>query len=95
MWSLPLKTGGHVEPSGENQLAIMVLGWILGTEALTEFRINSPDLTGDQVVNLSDLVVFAGTYMNGYDYACDFRWDGVLNLSDVVFLAQAMGTECP
>lgn len=94
-WSQPLRTGGHAEPDGDNQLAIFVMGWDLGLEGLAEFRVNSPDQNGDQVVNLSDIALFVSKYFGGYDYASDFHWDGVLNLSDIVYLARSVGAQCP
>jgi len=59
------------------------------------FQFNSPDITGDLVVNLTDVALFAGDYYGSYNYRSDFYWDGILNLSDVSHLAQAMGDACP
>ncbi len=56
--------------------------------------INSPDLLVDHVVNLSDVVVFVGDYYGEYTYRSDFYWDGVINLSDIVLLSQALGAAC-
>ncbi len=56
---------------------------------------NSPDLNGDGVVNLTDLIIFAGSYMGTYSYSCDYFWDGTLNLSDLVLFAGALGATCP
>ncbi|MFH1842221.1 MAG: hypothetical protein ABIF77_03370 [bacterium] len=44
---------------------------------------------------MTDVVLFIGLFFNGYDYAGDFYHDGVLNLSDIVMLAQGLGKECP
>ncbi len=93
-WTNPLQAGGHVEPVAGNQLAIMVTGWILVQESLSDFRINSADLNSDRIVNLIDVVLFTSVYFGSYEYACDFHWDGVLNLSDIVQLARSMGAEC-
>jgi hypothetical protein len=41
------------------------------------------------------VVLFAGAYYGAYDYCADFYWDGILNLSDIVVLAQNMGQTCP
>jgi hypothetical protein len=57
--------------------------------------VNSPDANCDKVVNLTDVVLFAGAYYGAYDYCADFYWDGILNLSDIVVLAQNMGQTCP
>jgi hypothetical protein len=60
-----------------------------------QFHFNSPDISGDLVVNLTDIALFAGDYYGPYNYRSDFYWDGNLNLSDLVFLAQAVGASCP
>jgi hypothetical protein len=59
------------------------------------YLVNSPDMNCDLVVNLTDVVLFAGAYYGAYDYCADFYWDGVLNLSDIVVLAQNQGSVCP
>lgn len=59
------------------------------------FQFNSPDITSDSLVNLSDIAAFAGDFFGAYHYRCDFYWDGVLNLSDVALLAQGIGAACP
>ncbi len=59
------------------------------------FHFNSPDINGDLVVNLTDIAWFAGDYFGPYDYRSDFFWDGVLNLSDIALMAQAVGASCP
>ncbi len=94
-WTHPLRVGSHAEPVDGNQLAIVVTGWILDSPSLEDFRINSADLNGDLHVNLSDIAMFVGTYFGTYDYASDFHWDGVLNLADIVLLAESLGAECP
>ena len=44
---------------------------------------------------LTDVVLFAPVYYGAYDYCADFYWDGVVNLSDLVILAQHMNHACP
>lgn len=56
---------------------------------------NSPDMNCDFVVNLSDVVIFAGIFYGTYDYCADFYCDGLINLSDVVVFAVHMGHVCP
>ncbi len=94
-WSHPMFTGGWVEPDGVNRLAFFVSGWILESAGLEELRINSADMNGDLVVNLTDVASFSESYYGLYGYASDFRWDGVVNLSDVALLAASLGTSCP
>ena len=55
----------------------------------------SPDINGDLIVDLTDVVTFAQDYFGEYNYRSDFSWDGELNLADVVLFAQALGIECP
>jgi len=53
--------------------------------------INSPDLSGDGVVNLSDVVILSSTLYGPYNRCIDFNGDGVINLVDVSFFAAHMG----
>jgi hypothetical protein len=57
--------------------------------------VNSPDVDGNLVVNLSDVVLFAEDFYGAYDYRSDFHWDGMINLSDLVLLVQGFGAACP
>ena len=58
--------------------------------------VNSPDETGDLVVNLSDIQAFSVDFNNpAYNFASDFTCDGVENLSDVSALAIHNGESCP
>ncbi len=94
-WTGTLFIGGHVEPVEGNQLAIMVNGWIPEGAFVPDFRINSADLNGDLVVNLSDVALFAMDYFGPYSYIRDLHWDEAVNLSDLAELARAFGTRCP
>lgn len=94
-WTLPLKLGGHAEPGTGNRLFIWVIGWELHSPALDGFRLNSADLDGSGVVNLSDIALFTQGYYGAYDYSYDFRWDGVINLSDLALMASSIGAACP
>ena len=47
-------------------------------------------------MNLSDVVLFSQLFLSGvYDYAADLHYDGILNLSDLVVIAQHRNTMCP
>jgi len=94
-WTGALLAGGHFEPGEGNQLGIMVNGWIPDGAYLPDFRINSADINGDLVVNLSDVALFAMNYSGPYAYTRDLHWDEVVNLSDIAELARAFGTQCP
>jgi hypothetical protein len=60
-----------------------------------QFHFNSPDISGDLVVNLSDVALFAADFYGAYNYRSDFYWDGVVNLQDLALLAQGIGASCP
>jgi hypothetical protein len=94
-WTGALFVGGNVEPGDGNQLAIMVNGWIPDGAYLPDFRINSADLNGDLVVNLTDVAHFSMGYFGPYEYTRDLHWDEVVNLSDIAELARARGARCP
>jgi hypothetical protein len=94
-WTGTLKMGGSFEPGGGNRLAIFVNGWELNSPGLDELRFNSADFDGNRTVNLTDVVIFTEGYFGPYDYACDFRYDGTVNLSDLALMASAVGAVCP
>ena len=73
----------------------MVNGTFADGGALPDLRLNSSDIDGNGTVNLSDVQLFATDFYGSYDYRSDFVWDGVVNLSDIVPLARAMGADCP
>jgi hypothetical protein len=75
-------------------ILVYVNGVALSQPALN-MLVNSPDMNCDLNVNLTDVVLFATAYYGAYDYCADFYWDGVLNLSDIVVLAQNVGQSCP
>lgn len=51
--------------------------------------LRSPDINGDLLVNLTDIVLFVPTF-DDYQAWADFWPDGVINLSDMVIMAQAL-----
>jgi hypothetical protein len=59
-----------------------------------DIRFNSPDIDGDLEVDLADIGYFAQDFYGDYRYRSDLRWDGVINLSDLGILAQALSAEC-
>lgn len=65
------------------------------TQAALNIRHNSPDINCNMVVNLSDLSLYAQDVFAGYNYRSDFYWDNILNLSDLVLMAQGAGAACP
>jgi len=89
-WFNPLRAGGW----SEGPTVVMISGTPLLSGDL-DLRHISPDINGDLVVNLTDVSLFAGDFYGGYSFRSDFYYDGVINLSDVGKLAQAIGAACP
>jgi hypothetical protein len=58
-------------------------------------RVNSPDISGDLVVDLTDVALFVQDLGGPYHYRSDFCWDGVIDLSDIAIFVQGMGAVCP
>jgi hypothetical protein len=95
-----LFAGGH---SGPGELMVVTVNDPLlastsypgGLPGL-EYFVNSADILSDLLVNLTDIPDFAAIFFGGaYDYAADFEWDGVINLSDVTRLASGFPSACP
>ncbi len=58
-------------------------------------RINSADINGDGQVDLIDISLFSSDFFGSIPhYRSDFRWDGVLDLSDVALMASGVGKDC-
>jgi hypothetical protein len=56
----------------------------------------SPDISGDGVVNLSDVSIFGADFYDvNYQYRSDLFFDGDVNLSDLGDLAAHLGAACP
>jgi len=90
-WANPLAAGGN----SEAVTVVMVSGAALTSSGGLAISHNSADINGDGVVNLTDVPIFAGDFFGAYAFRSDFSFDGSVNLSDVVRLAQALGAECP
>jgi hypothetical protein len=76
-------------------IVVTVNGQALSQAPFSNIYVNSPDMNCNLVVNLSDVVVWATVFFGTYDYCADFYWDGLLNLSDIVILAQSIAATCP
>jgi hypothetical protein len=87
---LPLRGGGYAH--GPDAFRLSGPGIYCTYNLDSQLAVNSPDLNGDLVVNLSDVPLFAVDYFVEYNYRSDFFWDGQINLSDLGYLARAMGT---
>jgi len=91
-WQTPLQAGG----ASQALTVVYISGAPLTSSAGVGISHNSADLNGDGVVNLTDVPIFAGDFYGGvYQFRSDFAFDGAVNLSDVVRLAQALGASCP
>lgn len=94
-FALPLRGGGWSEGPCAVYLngspAQSPGGWVFDTIPL---RTNSPDLDGDLVVDLTDIVLFARDFRGDYAYRSDYNWDGQVDLSDVVRFVPHIGRHC-
>jgi hypothetical protein len=87
---LPLLGGGHAE--GPQAFWLRAPGIICAYNLDMLISVNSPDIDADLIVNLTDVVLWSMDYFQGYHYRSDLFWDGQINLSDLVYLARALGT---
>ncbi len=85
--ALPLRGGGH-GTAADFELSAPDVTCELNLDRGLMF--NSPDLNGDLLVNLSDVVLFARDFSGPYNYRSDLYWDGEVNLDDLVYFARAM-----
>ena len=90
IWAQSPLAGGN---SGGETMHGVVSGWRLA--APLPITVNSADLNGDLVVDLTDIVMFASALFGSYNYAADFNFDGVVNLVDIVHFVPSIGTNCP
>ena len=90
----PISMGGH-----ENELNLLVKYGDSVVAGQFESgnrgpRYNSPDMNGDNSVNLSDIVIFSGCVEGPYTWIADFNFDGSVNLTDITLFNQAIGSSC-
>ena len=91
-WQTPLQAGG----ASQALTVVYVSGAPLTSGAGVAVSHNSTDINADGVVNLADVPLFAGDFYGGLNpFRSDFAYDGFVNLSDVVKLAQSLGASCP
>lgn len=90
-WVDPQPAGGY----SEDPVLVYVNGSPLTSNAGLPLQFNSPDINGDLVVGLEDIGFLASDYFVGYQYRSDFHRDGVINLVDIVIMAQKLGASCP
>lgn len=90
----PLRAGRQSDRTAGETLIVLVSGAIVDGSQL-DILVNSPDLDGNLVVNLSDAVLFTQDAAGTYSYRSDFCYDNVINLSDAVLFARGLGADCP
>jgi hypothetical protein len=99
LYSTGVCGGGHsaVDSTGA-PISSAVIWWApepdYGTVEV-DLYINSPDINGDLVVNLTDYTLFSVDYNGSYNYRSDFNFDGYVNMGDLTILAGALGVDCP
>lgn len=59
-----------------------------------ELYINSPDINGDLVVNMTDYSLFATDYNGTYNFRSDFNYDNLVNVGDLTIFSSALGIDC-
>jgi hypothetical protein len=89
-WVTPLAAGG----SSQALTAVMISGAAL-TSGNLAINHNSADISGDGIVNLTDVPLFVADFYGAYNFRSDFSFDNVINLSDVVKMGTAIGASCP
>ncbi len=90
-WADPLTAGGY-----SNALTvIMVSGAPLESSAGEKVSFNSPDFNGDLIIDLLDVIVFSQNWQPDYSFRFDVVFDGVLDLVDVIRLAQDLRIVAP
>ena len=88
-FSQAIRGWGVTDLDGGELTRVMIGGSPLNGSGLP-IQFNSPDLTRDHLVNLSDLVLFNSRLYGVYDYDSDLFWDGVIDLSDLILLGRGI-----
>lgn len=101
LWAAPLQAGGaDGGPLSGVVTMVMISGAPLVGSDLALWH-NSPDINADGLVNVTDVQVFAVDYFAfaadplNYEFKSDMEYDGAVNVSDIVPLAQGQGHHCP
>jgi len=93
-FSSAVRGGGASDPEA-GEITVVVVGGCASYRPGRTILFNSPDLNGDLVVNLADVVTFAVHFFGDYTYAADFFWDGEVNLSDLTHMVGTLSATCP
>lgn len=80
---------------GGNSFGEFVVVMVAGSPLIQtpDLTFNSPDINGDLVVDLADIVFFVPMLFTA-TFDGDFNNSDLVNLSDAVFFSQAIGTGC-
>ena len=96
-FSNPIAGGSYTDPASEMTMVMVAGAPISGGGVDVQF--NSPDISGDLTVNLTDIVFFTdmlgGDFTDNPLFAGDFNYDGQINLSDIVRFTPGIGAACP
>jgi len=90
-WLNPVLGGGH----SQALTVVLVNGMLLEMTSGVNLSFNSPDINGDRTVNLTDVQLFTEDFYFSDDFRSDFHRDGIVNLSDLPRMAEAVGANCP
>ena len=92
-FSRALFGGGH----SETEQTVVVINGSPLVGSNMNIRFNSPDISGDLKVDLTDTVTYAADALHPlpYHYRSDMLFDSQINLSDTVLYAQGIGKICP
>lgn len=95
-WTNSLCGGGYTDPATDVAKVYVNGAPLAGAGMAIQF--NSPDNTGDLLVNLQDVQNFASDLTSAtVNYRSDFNWDNLVNLVDVQVFANGLLTAgtCP
>ena len=91
-FSTAFNAGGF---SASGEMAVVLIDNLPLVGSNLNILFNSADLDASGLVDLSDTVTFSSAFQGAYDYMVDYYFDGILNLSDLVFFTLGLGTSCP
>jgi hypothetical protein len=90
----PLRAGGFTNGPGGEDLEVVINGDPLVGSSL-DLLVNSPDMSGNLVVDISDISMFAmGLWGGTNPYEADLCRDGAVNLWDWIYMVKAYWEDC-